>query len=294
MAGCRRFALWHSQVGGARLALRPFWHRGGQRGGRGAHKVLGVQVEQVLLGVVPQFGRFAHHAAVRGAGGSAVHLAKDDHAAEQGADVAGGVAHLHPARGRAAHAVSGDVLVVFAGVVPDELAVIDAGACVVTCVHQFDLHHALQCVQAGACHGGGGRFSVGPLLAHQAGVARTAHVARAGQQAACLVQANAVDQLAPQRAQGLGVQQDHALVLQPDAAVAGREEQAFADVGHGGVGVLADASGVKPAHRSRLGGQCQQPPGLASGGGGVGGAAVQVGQGDAASGHGVLRWLIRN
>jgi hypothetical protein len=251
--------------------------RGRALGQCGAHEGLRVQVAQVFLRIVPAFDRLADDPAQRVARRAAVHLAEHDQAPEQGAHVAGGVAHLHPAGGRAAHAVGGDVFVVLAGVVPEELAFVVARIGVVVHVHHLDLDHPFERVQPGARDGGGRRVGVGPLLAHQLRVARAAHVAGAREQATRLVQADAVDQLAAQRAQGLRVQQDHALVLQPDAAVSGREKQAFAEVGHGRVRLAIDAARVKAPQ-----GGGQRPRPIA----GHARAADEVGQGDALFGHG--------
>ncbi len=244
------------QVGGA---------RGRARVGGGVDKFAGVEVAHVFLDVVPLVGGFAHDTAVRLAHGAALDFPKDDEVTQERADIAGGVTHLHPAGGRAANAVGGDVLVVFTGVMPQEFTFVAASVGVVGRTHQLDLHHAFERMQAGAGDGGGQRVGLGPLLAHQLGVAGTADVTGAGEQAARLLLPKAVDHLAPQRAQGFRVHEDHALVLQPDASVAGREKKALAHVRDGGMPIARHLRAGKATQRFGHGGHIEIAQGGAGG-----------------------------
>ncbi len=87
-------------------------------------------------------------------------------------------------------------------------------------MHDLHMDHAFQGVQARARHGGHRRVGVRPLPPYQLGVAHAREIAGAREQAPGGVQADGLDEFAPQRAQRLGMHQHHALVLQPDAAVA--------------------------------------------------------------------------
>lgn len=212
---------------------------GGQHAG--VDEIVGVQVAQVFAGVVPELRRFADHAAGAGAHRAALHFAEDHQVPEQRADVADRIAELQPAGRRGADAVGLQVFIVFARVVPQELALVAAVLRLVAEAHRHHLDHALQRMQPCAGDEDGRRLGIRPALAHQPCIVRARDVAGARQQPARAVDAEAVDQLAPQRAHRPAVQQQHALIVEPDASIAGREVQAFADVGQGRLGVGAPA-----------------------------------------------------
>ena len=119
------------------------------------------------------------------------------------------------------------VLVAFGRVMPEEFAAIAPLVDIEFEMQRLDPHQALQAMQPGT--GGKDRRGVGlgPALAHQLGVAHPGKIADPGQQAAGAFLPQGADQLAPQGTKGGGVYQQHALVVEPDAAIAGGEEQAL-------------------------------------------------------------------
>ena len=81
----------------------------------------------------------------------------------------------------------------------------------------------------------------------------------AREQAAGALQAQGVDQLAPQVAHGRTVDQQHALVVEPDATVAGAEEERLGQVGQGGRLPLLEMGAVAaPKHGPGLAGHFSQ------------------------------------
>jgi hypothetical protein len=63
------------------------------------------------------------------------------------------------------------------------------------------------------------------------GIPRTLHVADALQELATAFDPERMDHLATQRAQRAGVKQEHALVVEPDPTLLGREEQLVGEPG---------------------------------------------------------------
>ena len=223
------------------------------RGFSQAAKVARLQVAQVFAHIAPGGCVAADHAARAGAHRSALDLTKHHQLPEQAGHVAGRITHLRPARRFGAQAVGSDVFVVFAGVLPQELALVGAAVDVEVECQRLDHDHAFERVQPRAGHEHRRRITLRPALAHQLRVARARHVARAREQAARAVDAQRVDQLAPQVAHRRRVPQQHALVVEPDAAVAGREEQRLGQVGQGRRQALDEMRAVAAAqHRAGL------------------------------------------
>ena len=67
--------------------------------GRGIDKLPDVEVAHVFRDIVPLVGRLAYHLAMRFAHGATLCFPENDEMAEQCADIARGIAHLHPAGG---------------------------------------------------------------------------------------------------------------------------------------------------------------------------------------------------
>ena len=217
------------------------------RAAAAADEGFGVEVGQVFLCIVPLLRGFADQPADVGAGGAAFDLAVEDQSADHRRGVAGGVAGLHPAGRLGADAVVGDVLVILAGVVPEELAVIGAQVHVEFEVHRFDLHRAFDRMndRPGGEHCQG--VGLGEAFPDQRRIPCAAVVAGAQHDAAGAGQTHAIDQLAAQRTEAAAVHQQHARAVQPDAPVAGAEQQGFGQVLQGGGGawrqLLAGATG---------------------------------------------------
>jgi hypothetical protein len=231
-------------------------HRHQRRRGFGdAPEVARLQVAQVLGDVAPGGGVAADHPADAGAHRAAFDLAEHHQLPEQAGDIAGGVADLRPAGRLGAQAVGRDVLIVLAAVLPHEFALVGAAVDVEVEGHRRHLDDPFERMQLGAGHEDGCRVTLGPALAHQLRVARARHIAGAREQAAGAVDAQRVDQLAAQVAHGRAVPQQHALVVQPDAAVAGREEQRLGEVGQRGRLAVVEVGAVAaPQHRAGLAG----------------------------------------
>ena len=151
------------------------------------------------------------------------------------------------------------MLVVLAGVLPQELALVGAAVDVEVEGQGRHLHHALLRMQPRAGDEDVGRVGVWPALAHKLSVAGAGHIAGPCHQAACALHAERVDQLPAHVADGRAVQQQHALVVQPDAAVAGREEQRLCQVAHRRRLALDEILAVAAAqHRAGLAGHFGQ------------------------------------
>jgi hypothetical protein len=188
------------------------------RGGRqAAREGFGLQVSDVLFGVVPFLHRLADDAAMVVAGGAALDLAEQHRAAHELAGVAGGVADLHPAHRLGADAVDPYVLLVLRGVPPDELPVVLAPFDVHLHLDDLDVDDALQRMQLRAGDEAAGVQSW-PQLARQLRIDDARVVAHAHQ-----------------HAHGRGVDQLHALVIEPDASFGRREvkpRHQIVDAGH--------------------------------------------------------------
>lgn len=100
-------------------------------------------------------------------------FAKNHQLPEQAADKSNGITQLGPAHRILPGAVGGDMLVGFAGVVPEKLSVIETRVSIKLEMHRFDLSHAFQAVQmrASAKHGCG--VGLGPALSYHPCIAGT-------------------------------------------------------------------------------------------------------------------------
>ena len=210
--------------------------RAGTRGmhgkgcGHAQAEVVGAQAGEVRLGAGragfgPGFGRAADDDAVRRTLGAALDLAEHHRAAHEAADKPAGVTGLLPADGVAADAVELHMRLGLGAAVPVEFTQEVAHLLVELEVDLLDAGHTFEHVQLRADVDGVDGAVVAAELARQVGVVGAAVVAHAGDEAARLVQPQALDQLLAQHAHGAVVQQQHALVVEPDAAVAGVEVQ---------------------------------------------------------------------
>ncbi|MNO87989.1 hypothetical protein D3C76_794230 [compost metagenome] len=122
------------------------------------------------------------------------------------------------------------MLIGFQGVVPEELRIEVAGTGVDLETHDLDIDHAFKHVQS---RPGGVKACVvafRPLRAHLGGIACAGLPADARQQSTRLVEAQRLDQLAANGAEGSALQQHHALATQPDVAILGREGNGFSQL----------------------------------------------------------------
>ena len=168
--------------------------------------------------------------------GAALQFLEQRRTAHEGAGVAGGVAEQHPAHRLVLRAEVAHMGFDFPGMVPAIQAV--EGACSDIDLELLgrDLHGALEHVQLRADREHVKDRGIAAHLARQRGIALARGVAGAHQQAARLLAADGAHQLAPQRAERRRMDQQHALVGEPDAAVTGREMDHAAQVRIGGQG----------------------------------------------------------
>ncbi|EWS52847.1 hypothetical protein X551_04363 [Methylibium sp. T29] len=233
----------------ARLRRR----RGAAVGGaQAAAQAVGLQRAQVVVGVLPVLDRAADDHAVRCALRAALHLAEHHRPAHEAADEARGIAHLLPARHVGADAVEADVLFGLGRAVPVELAVEAAVLLVHVEPHRLDARHALQHVQLRADQHGLGGVGGAAQLAREVGVVRAGVVAHARDQAARAIDAQALDQLLPQHALTRHVHQQHALLVEPDAAFARVEVDARHEVVDRRRGGALGGRGLVRGHGRRL------------------------------------------
>ncbi len=149
--------------------------------GAGAEKAFHVDVTQVLLNVRPFVGGLAHDAANLSSRGPAFHFPEDDESSQRRRYVAHGITELRPADRFRAHAAIGDVRIYLGRVMPNKFSLVSSQSGIELKMQGFQLDHALQRVQAGACEKGGQGVRPWPFLEHQFGVANTRKVAHAGQ-----------------------------------------------------------------------------------------------------------------
>ncbi len=212
--------------------------------GAGAGEVLRLQIADILADVAPGFRVLADHAAHACARGAALDFAEHHEAPEQRGDVAHRIAELHPAGRLGPHTEGGDVLVVLAAVMPEEFAGVVAAVDVEIELYGLDAGDAFEGVQPRSGHEHRGDVALRPAFAHQLRVARAGDVAGAREQAAGALDAQRVDQLTAQLAEGRAVDELHALVVEPDATVARGEEHAFRQVRQGGDAFAAEMFAV--------------------------------------------------
>ena len=192
----------------------------------------GHQVLQVRNGLVaPCLDRLADDAASGLAHRLALDFAVEDLTPHELGGVTRRIADLHPARWFGADREVPGMLFVFDLVRPEELAVVFALFDVELQPHRLGQADAFQAVHLRPDDEHVFQRRLGPHLARHLRVISAGLVAHAGEQAACHVHAQALDHLASQRAQRLRVDQQHALLIHPDAAVAGRKAQARHQVG---------------------------------------------------------------
>ncbi|MCR6628692.1 MAG: hypothetical protein NVV74_00770 [Magnetospirillum sp.] len=192
---------------------------------------VGLEIDHVGRGIVPFMHRLADDAARTGAGAPAFHLAEQHGKAHEHAGVAGGIADLHPAHRLAAEPEGGGMGVHLGRGVPQELAVETAGGGVHVQRHPLHLDDAFQRVQLRA----GGKAVDGivrPQLQRQLGILAARGIAHAGEQPARRRHAERRHQAAAEVGERPQVQQQHALVVQPDTAVGGTEAQTARQVAH--------------------------------------------------------------
>ncbi|MNF74175.1 hypothetical protein D3C84_562020 [compost metagenome] len=190
------------------------------------------EVLEVVFRVVPAFDRPCHGAADIVAGPSALGFPNQDALAHQAGQEARAVAHLHPADGVLAGAPERQMLIAFQGVCPGELAVQIAFVLVGLYAYRFNLDHTAQRMQLRA---GGENVQLRTIdsgLDCQVGIAAAREVANARHQATGEVGAHGLQQLFAQGAEGLGVEQQHAFVAEPDGAFVGAKMQVFGQVFH--------------------------------------------------------------
>jgi hypothetical protein len=197
------------------------------------HRV-GRVVARHRLGVRPLAERPGLDQAVAVAAGAALHLLEQRRAAHEGAGVAGCVAEQHPAHRLVLRAEVAHVGLDFPGMVPAEDAVEMARRDVGLELLRRDLHRAFEHVQLRADREHVEQRAVTADLARQRRVALAGGVAGAQQQPTRLLAADGAHQFAAQRAERRRMDQQHALVSEPDAPVAGREMDHAAQVGVGG------------------------------------------------------------
>ena len=112
-------------------------------------------------------------------------------------------------------------------VVPEKLSVIMPPLQVVFEAPGRHLDEAFQRVHARTGSECVGEVLIRPALADELRIARALLVADAREHGAGTLDPKSVDQLSPQPAERVGVEQQHTLVVEPDPAVAQREKQAF-------------------------------------------------------------------
>jgi hypothetical protein len=191
---------------------------------------LGPEVAHVRGGIVPFLDRLADDAAVAVPHADTFDFLVQDRPAHEGRGVAAGIADLRPAHRLGMDAVMVAMPLAFPGVFPQELAV-EAGAGTVELdAHRRHAHDAFQRVQLRPGHEGLEVAAVLGPRACQFGVAQPRGVAHAGEQAACAVHAQRVDQLLAQQRLGLGVHEQHAVFVQPDLPGLGAEVHTRAQV----------------------------------------------------------------
>ncbi|MNN05856.1 hypothetical protein D3C81_1186290 [compost metagenome] len=199
---------------------------------------IGLVQRQHLLAVFPGLDRLADDAAVRMAAGNALHFAIKDGATHQRRGVAGGIADLHPAGRLVDDAEQLPVYVALERVFPQEFAVVDAGGNIDIDLDRRDADHALDGVQARSDLELAEIALAGAQLLRNFGIAHAGMETHAHEQAARALHAHGVHQFLAQRAKRRGVDQDHALLVEPDRAFLHGKAQAAGKVGqpgaHGG------------------------------------------------------------
>ena len=182
---------------------------------------VGVVVARHGFAVGPLFGEAPFNAAMRRAAGRALHLLVQRRAAEKRAGVARGIAQQHPADRLGLRAEFAQVHLHLPAMVP--AVVPEVVPLVLIHLEDFggDLHHTFEHVQLRAYGECFKQRGAAPHLARQQGVALAGGVACAHQHAPSLHRPQRRHKLAAQRAERRRVYQHHALVGQPDTAIAG-------------------------------------------------------------------------
>ncbi|MDT4806582.1 hypothetical protein FQZ97_394170 [compost metagenome] len=182
-----------------------------------------LEVAHELLGVLPFLHRLADDAAARVAAAAAADFLVEHLATEEERRVADGVAKQGPAHRLVGVNTFGAAVLHLVGVLPFEvgveLAVLDVD------VHRkrVDLDHALEGMQLRAGEEHLHRIGVGAQLARQLGVLQSGLVTQAQEQTLGAFLAEHFHQLAAERAHGGGLEQQHALLVEPDLALVAEE-----------------------------------------------------------------------
>ena len=195
------------------------------------HEIADLQEAQVVARIVSPFlDRPADDAATVVPHAAALDLAPQDRAAHEGRGVAAGVANEHPAGRLVADAVAGEMRLRLGAVDQGEIAEIAAAADVDLEGERLAMDDPLERDE----------LRPGEKVVHDArggaqalrhfGVAGAGLIADAGDEAARGLLAEALDQLLPQGAERGHVHQHHALVVEPDAAMAGSETKAVGEI----------------------------------------------------------------
>ena len=179
------------------------------------------EIAQVFFGIRPLVDRAAGDLAGFGTHRLAGDFAKNNHLAHEGAGVAAGVTHLHPAGRFGANAEGGNMLFVFGRVVPGVFGQKVAALNVKLQPNRLGSYKAGHLVHARPGVVSVGGVAVGPQAPHHFGIPRAGRVTHAGQQRAGLILTHAGDEFAAHRPISGRTQQHHALVVEPDSPVAG-------------------------------------------------------------------------
>ena len=148
--------------------------------------------------------------------GAALRFIEEHELAHDAADIAAGVANLHPAAGAGFDAEQFAMDVALEGVAPDHLDVAVAAGDVDVEAHRLHLDAAFQRVQQRPLEQDVLVRGVRVELADQLGVAAAGGEAHARQHAARPLHAQGGDQFLAEAAQGGAMEQDHALLAEPD------------------------------------------------------------------------------
>ena len=191
---------------------------------------LGPEEARVLGGVVPFLDRLADDAAVVLPHADAFGFLVQDRPAHERRRVAAGVTDLRPAHRLGVDAVVVPVPLPFPRVLPQEFTVEPAARAVEIELDGSDAHDAFERVQLRPGHE---RFEVAAVLgagAREFGVAQARRVAHPGEQAPRTIHSQRIDQFLSEQGLCLGMDQKHAVFVQPDLPGLGAEMHACPQV----------------------------------------------------------------
>ncbi|MDT4840468.1 hypothetical protein FQZ97_742930 [compost metagenome] len=182
-----------------------------------------LEVAHELLGVLPFLHRLADDAAARVAAAAAADFLVEHLAAEEERRVADGVAEQGPAHRLVELQSLRPAVFHLVGVLPFEVGIELAVLDIDVHLQRIDLDHALERVQLRAGEEHLHRVGLRAQLARQLGVLQAGLVAQAQEQALGPFHAEHLDQLAAEGAHGGGLEQEHALLFEPDLALVAEE-----------------------------------------------------------------------